>query len=181
MKKIKIASVLATALVIASAATAQEQVNYVQVGALNANYSEPSATFNNGMLALTVGHKFDQNLAIEAMAAGAVNHASAYWGNVFVTAKVSNAEGVYMKAQSTPSNGFSVYGKAGFTRGTVTASAYVAGYSASSWSSGTSPSYGAGAQFETSPNSFISIDYMSYYNKNNVKIDGPSVNFGFKY
>lgn len=181
MNKIKIAIAIATALAVSSGASAQEQANYVQVGAMQANYTDSLVSFSNGMLALTVGHKFDQNLSIEAMAASATSHASGYWGNVYVTAKVSNAAGIYVKAQSTPSNGFSVYGKAGFTRGTVTASAYVAGYSASAWSSGTSPSYGAGAQFDISPRSYIAMDYMSYYNKNNVTIAGPSINFGYKF
>ncbi len=181
MKKIKIAIAIAASFTIATVVSAQEQANYIQVGLIQANYAEPRVSFTNGMLALTAGHKFDQNLSIEAMAASATSHASGYWGNVFVTAKVSNATGIYVKALSTPSNGFSVYAKGGFTRGTLTASASVAGYSASAWTSATSPSYGAGAQFDISPNSYVAIDYMSYYNKNDTTIGGPSINFGYKF
>jgi hypothetical protein len=74
-----------------------------------------------------------------------------------------------------------LYGKAGFTNGTVTVSASVPGYSASAWSSATSASYGVGAQFDVSPTSFVAIDYMSFYNKNNVTIAGPSISYGVKF
>lgn len=176
---IAVSILLSTAIL--GSSHAQEQSTYIQIGALAANYSEPLASFRNGMAAVTFGRKFDQNLSVEAMAATAINEASGRWGNVSVTAKVSNAVGVYAKAQTTPSNGLSLYGKAGFTHGTVSASARVAGYSASSWSSATSPSYGLGAQYDFSPNSYVVFDYMSYYSKGSVTISGPSVSYGFRF
>ncbi len=172
------------ALVIAAisfSAAAQEQTNYVQIGAIHINYIDPLVTFDNGMLALTAGHKFDPHFSIEAMAAADRTSATETWGSANVTAKVSNSYGVYVKAQSAPSHGFSIYGKAGLTRETVTSSAFVPGFQSSAWSPTTAAAYGAGVQFDTSPNTFVSLDYMSYYKKNSVKFEGPSMNFGIKF
>lgn len=181
MKKNLIAVSFISVLALCCISSAQAQSTYLQIGGLSANYSEPLASFRNGMAAFTLGRQLDQNISVEAMAAAAINEASGYWGSVYVTAKVSNAAGVYVKAQTTPSNGLSLYGKAGVTTGTVSASARVAGYSASAWSSATSPSFGGGAQFDVSPNSFVAVDYMSYYNKNSISISGLSFSYGFKF
>jgi len=180
--KIKLAFLLSSFFLISTAqAQSDDEKNYMEAVVLRAYYKESGFNFYHGMGGIRFGHKFDKNFSVEGLAATALATPSGYIGSVYVTAKVSNAFGVYAKVQSDPSNGYSVYGKAGATNGTVTASAYVSGYSATAWSSGTSASYGGGVQIDTAKNQYVGIDYMSYYSKNGVTISGPSVNFGWKF
>jgi hypothetical protein len=181
MKKNRLLTALAIAAAMSSSAIADENNAYVQTGIISAHYSNPYFAFTNSLVALTIGKNINENLSVEVMGAGAINEAYGYWGNTYITAKVSSAVGAYVKARTTPSNGISLYAKAGMTRGTVTLSAYAPGYTASAWATATSPSAGAGIQVDTSDRSNVTFDYMSYYSKNNVKISGPSVTFGFNF
>ncbi|NDE11543.1 MAG: hypothetical protein EBZ95_13440, partial [Chitinophagia bacterium] len=76
---------------------------------------------------------------------------------------------------------FAIYAKAGATNGTVSASASFGGNFASAFASGTSPSFGAGVQANISKETYASLEYMSYYNRNSVTIAGPSINVGYKF
>ncbi len=174
---------LISSLMLASTAQAQtdDEKNYLEGVVLRVYFKEPGFNFYHGMGGIRFGHKFDKNFAIEGLAVSALGTPAGYIGSVYVTSKVSHAYGVYAKVQSDPSNGYSVYGKVGATSGTVTASAYVSGYSATAWSSGTSSSYGGGVQIDTAKNQYVGFDYMSYYSKNGATISGPSVNFGWKF
>jgi opacity protein-like surface antigen len=67
--------------------------------------------------------------------------------------------------------------RAGVTSATVTASSRY-GYG---WSSGSDFSYGGGAQFNFTKNVYGQVDYMSYYNKNNVTAVAPSISVGYKF
>jgi len=181
MKTTKLTPFAAAALFFSSSVYAEEQANYFHAGIVQAYYSAPHISFNNSLVSATFGHKFTESLALEVSAATATNYAAGYLGSTWVTARVDNTYGAYLRAHTMPANGFSVYGKAGFTQGTGYFSASVPGYSASAWSSGSSFSYGAGAQLDVSSNSYVAIDYMSYYSKSGIKVGGPSFNFGFKF
>ena len=126
--KIKLAFLLSSFFLISTAqAQSDDEKNYMEAVVLRAYYKESGFNFYHGMGGIRFGHKFDKNFSVEGLAATALATPSGYIGSVYVTAKVSNAFGVYAKVQSDPSNGYSVYGKAGATNGTVTASAYVSG------------------------------------------------------
>lgn len=177
--KIITAALLSCAI---STAIAQSSANkdtgvYAELGLIQATYNEPAANFNNGMASLKAGYNFNKNFALEGMIAGNINNASFYYGSTNITAYVQNAYGVYGKGTVDISEAISLYAKLGATNGTVSASSAYG----SAYQSGTSPSYGAGIQAKINPEMYVSLDYMSYYNRNGVSITGPSLNFGYKF
>jgi opacity protein-like surface antigen len=111
------------------------------------------------------------------MGAGSVSDANLTYRNTNITAKTSSAFGAYVKGSLPVSESFSFFVKLGGTNGTVSASSAYG----SAWSSGTSFSYGAGAQVNFTPNVYGIIQYMSYYDKSSVSIGGPSVGVGYKF
>jgi hypothetical protein len=154
---------------------------YVELGLIQANYNEPALSFNHAMGSLKAGYNINKNFAVEGMYAGNLNSSSGYIGAVYVTAQVQNAYGIYGKAKLDLNDTFAIYVKAGATNGTVSASASSGGSFASAWSSGTSPSFGAGVQANISKDIYASLDYLSYYSRNGVTIAGPSINVGYKF
>jgi hypothetical protein len=179
--------VLATTLILAFSAISHANAeninnnNYMEAVVLRAYYKEPSVNFYHGMLGIRYGRYITDNFSVEGLAATNITTPHAYFGSVYVTAKVSSAYGLYLKGQAKVSDNAFIYGKIGYTNGTVSASAYVNGYSASAWSSGTSPSFGGGMQFDIAKNQYLGIDYMSYYDKKGITISGPAVNYGVKF
>ena len=150
---------------------------YVEIGAMQAYYKDPLINFNHTMGALKAGYNINKNFAIEGMYAGNLNSATGYVGSTAVTAQVQSAYGLYGKGTIPLTDNVSLYAKIGATNGTVTAStAY-----ASAWSSGTSPSFGAGVQLNINKDIYASLDYMSYYNRDGISITGPSINLGYKF
>lgn len=178
-KRIIIASLISFAISSAMAQSSQKKESgpYVEAGLMQAYYSEPSATFNNTMAALKAGYNFNKNLALEGMIAGNLNSANFYYGQTNISANVQNAYGAYGKGTIEISDVFSLYVKVGATNGTLNASSAYG----SAYQSGTSPSYGAGIQAAVNANAYVSLDYMSYYNRNGVSIVGPSLNAGYKF
>jgi hypothetical protein len=182
MKKILLVSLLSSAVTgVMAQSDNKESGFYVEAGLIQAYYKEPSLNFNNAMGSLKGGYNIDKNFAIEGMYAGNLNSSSGYVGAVYVTAQVQNAYGIYGKAKIDLNDIFAIYAKAGATNGTVSASASFGGNFASAFASGTSPSFGAGVQANISKETYASLEYMSYYNRNSVTIAGPSINVGYKF
>ena len=178
-KKLLVAALLAVA---GTSATAQAQANkesgfYAEFGLAQAYYKEPAANFNNMLGVVKAGYSINKHVAAEVMAAGALSSANFYVGSTYIDAKVSSAYGVYGKFSLPIEDKFSLFVRLGVTSATVTASS---SYGAA-WASGSDYSYGAGAQFNFTKDIYGQVDYMSYYNKNTVAVQAPSISIGYKF
>ncbi len=89
--------------------------------------------------------------------------------------------GIYVKPKVMLANSFELFGRLGYADTRLRASANVAGFSASGSSSGSSVSYGLGANFNIAPRAYVGVDYMSYYKKDDVKINGVTVSVGYRF
>jgi opacity protein-like surface antigen len=180
MKKNLLAAVLLS--VAATGAMAQAQANketgfYAELGLAQAYYKEGNANFNNAMGEIKAGYNINKYIAAEVMAAGNLNSANFNYGSTNINAKVSSAYGGYAKLSLPVNDDFSLFVRAGVTSATVTASSRYA----SAWSTGSDFSYGAGAQFNFTKDVYGQVDYMSYYNKNNITVQAPSISVGYKF
>jgi opacity protein-like surface antigen len=180
-KKLLVAALLAVS---GTGAMAQAQANkdsgfYAELGLVQAYYnqSNPSVNFNNSMAAIKAGYNINKYAAAEVMAAGNLDSANFNYGSTNINAKVSNAYGAYGKFSLPIEDKFSLFVRLGVTSATVDASSRYG----SAWSSGSDFSYGAGAQFNFTKDVYGQVDYMSYYNKNNITVQAPSISIGYKF
>lgn len=164
-----------------AAVSAQAQSNngiYGEVGYTSVNYSEPGYSLSPaGVIRVSLGKNFSDNLALEAIAGFAATDGSLTTSGVTVKGRVDSMYGFYIKPQAQLSDSVSVFGRLGWVSSKLTATA--PGVSISS--SGSDVSYGVGASVKVAKNAAITFDYMTYYNKSGTKADGitAGVSFGF--
>jgi hypothetical protein len=167
---------LATALV-ATVAGAQTSSSYVEVGGVYARYDEPGAWFTSGVGNVKLGVSLSESLAIEAMAGKSLGDTNFYYGRTPISARIDSMVSGFVKFKAPASHDVDVFARLGFTRGQVSANTPFG----SGWASGTSFSYGAGLQFNTSSTSYMNLDYMSYFSGSGVTVNGMGLNFGVKF
>jgi hypothetical protein len=85
--------------------------------------------------------------------------------------------GVYAPGDTTTTTVAITSWPVGATNASITASTRYGRY----FTSGSSLSYGAGAQFNFTKAIYGQVDYMSYYNRNDISITAPSVSVGYKF
>jgi hypothetical protein len=180
MKKVALGLIVGGALFGANTSFAQQSNLtgfYAELGLIQAYYKEPTANFNNSMGAATLGYSINKYASVEIMGAGSLNEANFNYRGTNINAKTSSAFGGYVKGTLPIEDKFGVFVKAGATNGTVTASSAYG----SAWSSGTSFSYGGGVEFNFTKNVYGIAQYMSYYDRNSISINGPSIGVGYKF
>lgn len=167
-------------LIAGLSSTAFAQTNdrfYVEVGYGAIKYTEPGAWAEPGVGVVRLGMNIDKNFSGELMYGGTVNDANFYVGSTRVTFRYDSIYGAYLKGKVEVSPFVEVFGKVGVTGADVYASAR--GYAATATDSDLS--YGAGVQFNFSKTAYGQIEYMSYYNKGDVSVKGPSASVGFRF
>jgi outer membrane immunogenic protein len=179
-KKLLVAALLAVA---GTSAIAQVQANketgfYAELGLAQAYYTEPSVNFNHSMGVGKVGYNLNKNTAFEIMAAGNLNSVNFYYGSTFIAnVKIDSAYGAYGKFSLPVNDDVSLFVRVGATNASISASTRYGRY----FTSGSSLSYGAGAQFNFTKAIYGQVDYMSYYNRNDISVTAPSISVGYKF
>ncbi len=158
-------------------ASAQNGAAYAEIGGVYARYSEPAAWFTSGVANLKLGYNINENFAIEGMVGRSLVDTNFYAGSTRVSARIDNMISGYVKVKAPLSQNAEIFGRFGFTNGSISANTRFG----SGWVSGSSASYGGGVQFNTSTNTYFTLDYMSYYNGNGVSVTGAGANIGFKF
>lgn len=174
----------AGAAVLAIAIGSQAVHAQAKAGDPSGAYAEAAylaATFKKGSdpslkpaaLRLTGGMDVINGLAVEGMLAfGAKDGKSGT-----KQAELSTLAGVFVKPHAELMPGVEVYARAGFSNlawsTQTTGAAAVKG-------SGNSVGYGVGMSYKVADKITAGIDYMSYYNKDSVKLNGFAVSVGMK-
>jgi hypothetical protein len=175
----------ATALFALSSAHAQEaapklygELGYTQ---LNIKESDPIGPIKFSPKALTgvFGYQFAPHMAVEGMLGinagkGNVKFNGAATG---VDGKLKTALGVFFRPSVSVSDSIDLFGRIGWVHGELELSA--PGVSASERDD--SLAYGVGANFNLSKTSYIQTNWMNYYKKDGVKIDGFTVAYGVRF
>jgi len=198
MKKIAIAA--ASALLVLGTAHAQQARSalaggYAEIGYTQFKLSgENAADAKPGAIRGIVGWDVHPNVAIEGMLAFGVKDDSAtetintVIGPVTGTAeiKLKNAYGIYVKPKFDVTDAVQVYGRVGYTHAKFEASASVTApglgtVSASDSDSDGGASFGLGASFRFTPNAYVGVDYMRYFKRDGVNVNGLTVGLGYRF
>jgi hypothetical protein len=173
-KKVAIA-----ALISMSAVVAQAQ-SYIDIGYGTAKYTEPSLSMTPTVIRGVFGHNLNDYFAIEALGAfGASNGTTSYSGVGF-TLKINSIAGIYITPKVKVGNA-ELFARAGYARSTGTATATGSRSSLTLNADGSSPSFGGGVKFNLGNGSSITADYMSYYSKDGIDVNGVTVSYGFSF
>lgn len=119
-----------------------------------------------------VGYSFHPNFAVEGMAAFGTRSDD----DLGVDVKLRNAYGVFVKPKYAFNN-FEVFGRAGWARTSVRASA--PGVSATG--SDNAFAWGLGANYNFNPRMYASLDYMRLNNRNDTRVDGWTLGVGWRF
>lgn len=171
-KSLRVTSLGVVAAILSFSAQAEGNA-YVEAGFAQLRWSEGSESVTPSNALMRFGYDFTQNFAAEGVASTSVS-SDALMG---VSFKVDNFYGVNLKGQVELVPHFEMFARAGWTHVNVSGSA--GGVSASA--SGSSFSYGAGAQYLVTKNWYMQGDYTSYYHKSGDSISGPSISVGYRF
>ena len=175
MKRIAIAA--AAALLMIGSAQAQQATAsplYGELGYSFVQIKESTTGFNATPQALRgiIGYNFHPYFAGEAMVAIGTNSDS----DLGVDAKLKNAFGLFIKPKYDFNN-FEVFGRLGWVRTKLKASGN--GFTVSD--SDNDFAYGLGVNYNFNPRTYAGIDYMRQYDKDGLKIDGWTINVGYRF
>jgi opacity protein-like surface antigen len=189
----KLIAIAAASAMLLAAGAAQAQMArgtsgnvYGELGYTSLKIQESGFSSNKpGVLRGIVGFNLNQNIAFEGLAGFGVrkdNSTSTFNGvPVNIESDVRHMFGVYVKPKIVLGSAFELFGRVGVASTRLRSSANVAGFTASDSSSGSDVSYGLGANFNIAPTAYVGVDYMRYYNKNDVKLDGVTVSVGLRF
>ena len=179
MKKIALASVLATAAISVQAQT------YGEIGYTSTTFKETVDGFavkaSPSAIRAILGYELNPNLAVEGMVAIGMGGASIKVNDVSIPGlelKIENAVGVYLKPKMKLNDAVEVFGRLGYAsvKGTLSATGL-----GSDSGTDNSFSYGAGLSYAIDPKMSLNGDYMQYLSKDGAKVNGFTFGVGYKF
>lgn len=178
MKTIRLHTVaVAAASMLALGAHAQSLYGEIGYGQLKLEENGFGAKVDPSMARGIIGYELNPNLAVEGHLGIGVNDDSTRVGGLSVNGEVDNLVGVFVKPKVKLGDTVELFGRAGAASTKVSASA--GGLKESD--RGTSLAYGFGASFNLTPQLSLNADYMNYYDRKGVKLDGVTVGVGFRF
>jgi len=178
MKRIAIAA--AAALLMLGTAQAQQARTatpwYGELGYVFLNVEDSGIDADPQALRGFVGYNFHPFFAAEGMLAFGTASDDVNFGGVNVDVKLKNAFGLFIKPKYDFGN-VEVFGRLGWVRSEVKASAL----GASASDSDDDIAYGVGLNYSINPRTYVGTDYMRYFDKNGTKVDGWSINLGYRF
>lgn len=176
MKKV----MLIAGLMAASTAFAGDD-SYMEFSHIGLKYTEPGITTKPTAFRGILGFKQSDNLAYEAVLGAGISDGTFRYYNANGTLGVSSMVGFFAKASNKLSDDVEVFARAGLVSAKVNGSASAGGYRVSQGSSGSDFAYGVGIKYNLTKDYGLVLDYMNYYNKSDIKIQGLSVGVSLKY
>jgi len=180
------------AIALFSASSAQSQL-YGELGYTSLKYKESgevlgftaAAKSSPSALRGVIGYEVNPNLGLEsifALGLSGSDYKVTANGRPFAVPggaelEVNNALGFYLKPKTKLGDNLELFGRLGFLRADITLTAL----GESIKDSGSGLSGGAGLSYLVNPTTSVTVDYMQYYSKDGVKINGYTVGFGFKF
>ncbi len=182
-RSIGLACLAAAALLAAGGAQAQAQAKpndtpfYGEIGYTALTYEEMGAKLRPKAVRLLGGYELNPNLAVEAhLLLGAKEGSTTFLGDNYKV-KVDNIWGVFLKPKVAVMPDLELFARVGFARTSITAS----GPGFSDKQSDNSVAYGFGAAYAINDKVTVSLDYMSYYDRKDTRIKGPTLGLGIKF
>lgn len=166
---------IAAASVLLMLGTAQAQTASPLYGELGYTFLEFKGNgfkANPGAVRGIVGYEFHPNIAAEGMLMFGTNSASDQGTDV----KLKNAYGLFVKPKYDFGN-VEAFGRLGWVRGKVG----VSNAAGSTSDSKSDFAFGLGANYRFNPRMSVGLDWMRYLDKDGIKIQGVTVNFGYRF
>jgi outer membrane autotransporter protein len=180
MKRIAIAA--AAALLMLGSAQAQQARPavpgwYGEVGYGFLNISEPGVDVNPQLLRGVLGYNVHPFFALEGMLGFGTASDDFDTGAGFrADAKVENTWGLFVKPKYDFGN-VEVFGRLGWARTKLKVDTPLG----TGRDSDNDFAYGVGLNYSFNPRTYVGVDYMRYFDKNNTTIDGWSINVGYRF
>lgn len=188
MKKLSFAT-LALSLFAAPAAFAQSAASgtYGELGIAQVSFAVSDAsvpTLKPTVLRAVVGYGLSDNFALEGMLGAGMSDASADLStSASAKLKVESMVGAYLKVKAQAAPGVELFGRVGYAKIRTNASFAVPAWSLSSSASSEvdGASWGLGAKIAVSPTVALTVDFMSYFNKDGGTATGPTFGVAYKF
>ena len=179
MKRFAIAA--AAALLMLGTAQAQQARTatsplYGEIGYTFLEVKDSGLKANPQALRGIIGYNFHPFFAAEGMLAFGTASDDVNVGGVNAEVKLKNAFGVFAKPKYDIGN-VELFARLGWVRSEVKVSAL--GASASDHDDDFA--YGVGANYSFNPRTYVGLDYTRYFDKDGTKVNGWTVNLGYRF
>lgn len=159
----------------AQAKAGNASTGYGEISYLAATHKQSGVTYRPAAIRLAGGADVMPGLGLEGMLAfGAKDGKSGAQSE-----QLSSLAGLYVKPHTELAPGIDVYARVGYTN--MSWSTKASSTATAVEKTGNSPSYGVGLNYTVSDKMTVGADYMSYYNKDSVKLTGIAVSVGIKF
>jgi len=165
-----LALVSSTAFAQRMGATANDNNVYAEIGYQGLSVkNETNETTKPYAARIVIGTELTPDLGLELMTGSTTSKDDKYGYE-----SKTSYYGLMLKPQASISDKMSVFARAGFVKASITSSA-AAAYETSDWA------YGVGISSKISDKAYVSMDYMSYFNKNSISVKGLTFSIGTKF
>lgn len=134
-------------------------------------------TIKPSMVRGILGYELNPNLAVEGLLGLSAGSDDVRIGGLTVHGKVDSIYGVFLKPKIPLGAGFELFARLGAAGTKV--SANMGNLSVSE--TGGSWAYGAGASYQLGTNTSINADYMNYYDRKGIRVEGINVGLGVRF
>lgn len=159
----------------AQAKAGNATTGYGEVSYLAATFKQSNETYRPAAIRLAGGVDVMPGLGLEGMLAFGAKEGK----NGAKSAELSTLAGVFVKPHAELAPGVDVYARVGFANMAWSTKASAGG--AATDKTGNSAAYGLGLNYTVADKMTVGADYMSYYNKDSVKVNGVAVSVGIKF
>lgn len=192
MKKILILAALATASATSFAQSNMGQPAFGQTGPSpdrllygELGYTEmeleddrlPGYSSDNETLTAIIGYKFHPNFSGEVLLATGISEDDVGYRGANFNSELSSAYGVYVRPNMMATERLEVFGRLGFT----SVDFNLRGIGAPPMDSESSFTYGAGANYYFTDNLYGQFAYTSFFDKDDMSVQGYTLGVGMKF
>ncbi|MBZ8142680.1 hypothetical protein CLD22_22635 [Rubrivivax gelatinosus] len=177
MKKI---AMIAAVVLTCGAAQAQTNASpiYGEISYLMMSADAPSAAFDLAAVRGFLGYEVHPNIALEAMFAIGVADDRVGPAFDYVRLKLENSYGLYIKPKVNVTEKLELFARVGYAESKFKATRR--GYGSSTDSDG-DVSFGVGLKYTFAKNTYGAVDYMRYYDKDDLKVNGVTLGIGYQF
>ena len=150
---------------------------YGEIGYTGLTYKEPEVKTHPGEVRLIGGYEFHPNMAVEFIGLLSAKEGEIPVDGGILKVKIDNIWGVFLKPKVAVTPEVELFGRLGYARSQRSVSVDALSLS----ESGNSVAYGVGAAYAINKRVSLNFDYMSYYNRDDIRIQGPTLGVGIKF
>ena len=150
---------------------------YAEIGYTGLTYKDPDVKTHPADVRLIGGYELHPNMAVEFIGLLSAKESKVTADGSLIKLKVDSVWGLFLKPKVAVSPEVELFGRLGYARTKVKLAADQGTIS----DSANSFAYGVGAAYAINKRVSINLDYMSYYNRDNIRIQGPTLGLGIKF